>query len=171
MGCQSYFGSKQLTKHDLPSTSLVQYTTEEFVTFPPARRMLSKDLGAKIRNLQCGQSVSLGHVTLSSLGKDREMLECDEVCAQEERNRTVAAALGISNPVINPLKPSLPRYSDTLLELARLNNILAWIATFIHHYKKQREGGREGVFAYKSMPAYKMYINSSAKAMQQTLTR
>ena len=82
-------------------------------------RILSKDLGAKIRDLQSGQSVSLGHVTLASLGKDGETLNCDEVCLQVERNRALAAALGISSPVVNPLEPSLPRYSDALLELAR----------------------------------------------------
>lgn len=81
--------------------------------------MLSKDLGAKIRDLQDGQSVSIGHVTLASLGKEGESLDCDEVCAQEERNRVLASALGIANPVISPLDPALPRYSGTLMELAR----------------------------------------------------
>lgn len=80
--------------------------------------MLSKDLGAKIRDLQNGQSVSIGHVTLASL-KEGQFLDCDEVCAQVERNRVLASALGITSPVVSPLEPSLPRYSGTLIEQAR----------------------------------------------------
>ena len=63
--------------------------------------------------------MSLGLVMLTSLGKDGEQLDCDEVCAQEEQNRNLAAALGLQDAVINPLEPSLPRYPETLLELAR----------------------------------------------------
>jgi transcriptional repressor NF-X1 len=82
-------------------------------------KILSKDLGAKIRDLQSGQSVSLGHVTLASLGKDGETLDCNEVCLQVERNRALASALGIASPVLDPLEPSLPRYPGILMELAR----------------------------------------------------
>ena len=65
--------------------------------------------------------MSLGHVTLSSLGRDGERLECDEACAQEERNRELAAALGLQDAVISPTEPSvvIPRYSDALLDIAR----------------------------------------------------
>ena len=100
--------------------------------------MLSKDLGAKIRDLQSGQSVSLGHVTLASLGKDDgDRLECDEVCSQEERNRTLAAALGIASPVISPLEPSPPKYSDTLVEQARCERSDGCGIVGIHGYARE----------------------------------
>ena len=81
--------------------------------------MFSKDLGARIRELQSGHSVSISAVTVSSEGRAR-YLECDEVCAQEERNRRLAAALEIDNPNISPMENEV-QYSAFLLEQARYN--------------------------------------------------
>ena len=80
--------------------------------------MFSKDLGARIRELQSGHSVSISAVTVSSEGRAR-YLECDEVCAQEERNRKLAIALEIDNPNISPIDTEV-QYSTFLLEQARL---------------------------------------------------
>jgi transcriptional repressor NF-X1 len=80
--------------------------------------MFSKDLGARIRELQSGHSVSISAVTVSSEGRSR-YLECDEVCAQEERNRKIAIALEIDNPNISPIDTEV-QYSTFLLEQARL---------------------------------------------------
>lgn len=80
-------------------------------------RMFSKDLGARIRELQSGHSVSISSVTVSSEGQAR-YLECDEVCAQEERNRKLAIALEIDNPNISPIDSEV-QYSTFLLEQAR----------------------------------------------------
>ena len=44
-------------------------------------------------------------------------LECDEECAQLERNRRLADALNITDPDLPPL--SAPNYSSFLLEMAR----------------------------------------------------
>ena len=82
-------------------------------------RILSKDLGAKIRDLQSGQSVSLARISLASLGRERETLDCDEVCAQVERNRALAEALGIASPVLDPLESPLTKYPPSLLDQAR----------------------------------------------------
>lgn len=79
--------------------------------------MFSKDLGARIRELQSGHSVSISSVTVSSEGRAR-YLECDEVCAQEERNRKLAAALEIDNANISPIENEV-QYSTFLLEQAR----------------------------------------------------
>ena len=81
-------------------------------------RLFSKDLGARIRELQSGHSVSISAVTVSSEGRAR-YLECDEVCAQEERNRKLAIALEIDNPNISPIDTEV-QYSTFLLEQARL---------------------------------------------------
>ena len=77
-------------------------------------------MGAKIRDLQSGQSVSLGRVSLTSLSRDRDTLDCDEVCAQVERNKALAEALGITSPVLDPLESPLPKYPSSLLDHARL---------------------------------------------------
>ena len=96
------------------------YTLYDTSTPHHQSRILSKDLGAKIRDLQSGQSVSLSRLSLSSLSKDEgETLECDEVCSQIERNKALAEALGISSPVLNPLESPLPKYSHSLLDQAR----------------------------------------------------
>ena len=79
--------------------------------------MFSKDLGARIRELQSGHSVSISDVTVASEGRTR-YLDCDEVCAQEERNRKLAAALEIDNPNISPIDGEV-QYSLFLLEQAR----------------------------------------------------
>ncbi len=55
-------------------------------------------------------------VSGSGLGRAR-VLDCDEVCAQEERNRQLASALEIEAPVISPLVNHDPQYSSFLLEL------------------------------------------------------
>ena len=83
-------------------------------------RLMSVDLGTKIRQLQSGQSVSISSVTVtgSSLAKER-YLDCDEVCAQEERNRKLASALEIENPIISPLGNPNLQYSPFLIEQAR----------------------------------------------------
>jgi len=86
------------------------------------QKLFSKDLGTKIRELQSGQSVSISSITASvsgpgGQGRERQ-LECDEVCAQEERNRKLALALEIENPVISPLDAEM-KYSPFLLEQAR----------------------------------------------------
>ena len=83
-------------------------------------RILSVDLGAKIRQLQSGQSVSISSVTVSgsSLAQERG-LECDEVCAQEERNRRLAAALEIDDPIISPVVNTETQYSAFLMDQAR----------------------------------------------------
>ncbi|CAI8001593.1 Transcriptional repressor NF-X1 [Geodia barretti] len=88
-------------------------------------KILSKDLGAKIRDLQSGHSVSLGRVSLASLSRDKDSLDCDEVCAQIERNRTLAEALGITSPVLDPLESPLPKYPSTLLDQARRDTAVA----------------------------------------------
>ena len=79
----------------------------------------------KMRELQSGQSLSLDALSTTSVVGGRS-LECDEVCAQEERNRSLAAALDISDAVISPLESSAPVYSTFLLEMAR------WPATHTH---------------------------------------
>ena len=79
--------------------------------------MFSKDLGARIRELQSGHSVSISDVTVSGEGVSR-YLDCDEVCAQEERNRKLAAALEIDDPNISP-SDCEEQYSAFLLEQAR----------------------------------------------------
>ena len=91
-------------------------------THTHTHRLFSKDLGTKIRELQSGQSVSISSITASvsgpgGQGRERQ-LECDEVCAQEERNRKLALALEIENPVISPLDAEM-KYSPFLLEQAR----------------------------------------------------
>jgi transcriptional repressor NF-X1 len=87
-------------------------------------KILSKDLGAKIRDLQSGQSVSLSRLSLSSL-REGESLDCDEVCAQVERNRALAEALGIASPVLDPLESPLPKYPPSLLDQARRDTATA----------------------------------------------
>ena len=107
----------------MENTSAIQTISQahfirQFVE-PLDLRILSKDLGAKIRDLQSGHSVSLGRVSLASLSRDKDSLDCDEVCAQIERNRTLAEALGITSPVLDPLESPLPKYPSTLLDQAR----------------------------------------------------
>ena len=86
--------------------------------------MFNKDLGARIRELQSGHSVSISAVTVSSEGRAR-YLECDEVCAQEERNRKLAIALEIDNPNISPIDSEV-QYSKFLLEQARYVYVYRW---------------------------------------------
>ena len=61
--------------------------------------------------------MSISDVTVSSEGRAR-YLECDEVCAQEERHRKLAAALEIDNPNLSPVDSEI-QYSSFLLEQAR----------------------------------------------------
>ena len=106
-----------------------------FVTYPPLPpppslslsplytvllRLFSKDLGARIRELQSGHSVSISDVTVSNEGSAR-YLDCDEICAQEERNKKLAAALEIDSPNVSSIDSEAGQYSLFLLEQARYN--------------------------------------------------
>ena len=97
------------------------------LSFPPflplptvLLRLFSKDLGARIRELQSGHSVSISDVTVSNEGSAR-YLDCDEVCAQEERNKKLAAALEIDSPNVSSTDSEAGQYSLFLLEQARYN--------------------------------------------------
>lgn len=109
----------------------------------PLQRLFSKDLGARIRELQSGHSVSISDVTVSSEGRAR-YLECDEVCAQEERNRNLAAALEIDNPNLSPVDSEI-QYSSYLLEQARYymytcTSLLSRLPDFFLTYVRKRGG-------------------------------
>ena len=80
--------------------------------------MFSKDLGARIRELQSGQTVSINTISSSASLSEQRTLDCDEVCAQEERNRKLAAALEIDYPNISPVDVD-EQYSLFLMEQAR----------------------------------------------------
>ena len=81
----------------------------------PSLRLLSEDLGSKMRNLQNGQSIPISIVTPTTLTK--KALKCDEDCAQMERNMQLAAALDIKDPSISPGSES--QFTAYLVEQAK----------------------------------------------------
>ncbi len=64
-----------------------------------------------------GGSIDLNSALKMKNGSGRK-LECNEECAQLERNRRLALALQIENPD-TAQKLAAPRYSDFLVEFAR----------------------------------------------------
>ena len=71
-----------------------------------------------------GATVSISAVTGTSQRRHKS-LECDEVCRQVQRNKDLAAALNIKEPVLDPLKSGQSgegsQFNPYLLEEARFD--------------------------------------------------
>jgi len=79
-------------------------------------RMFSKELGSG------GEGVSISAITATS-SRSKQQLDCDEVCRQLQRNRELALALDINNPIIDPEESGTSgdtvQFSPYLMEEAR----------------------------------------------------
>lgn len=87
------------------------------ITSQAFQKLHSQDLGAMMRELQNGQTIRIESVSLKNLRERR--LECNEECAQYERNRNLAEALELSDVDYSP--HTIPEYSAYLQDQARVN--------------------------------------------------
>ena len=78
--------------------------------------MFSKDLGST------GEPINISSITSTNRAKHRQ-LDCDEICKQMKRNKELALALDIENPILDPLEAGVSgesiQYPTFLLEEAR----------------------------------------------------
>jgi len=80
-----------------------------------AKRLSSSAFAVKMKELNSGVNIS---ELMNAV--EKKQLECDEDCAQSERNRRMASALEIINPeILQDL--AAPQFSEFLTSLARMS--------------------------------------------------